>query len=481
MAQAGRLHAHLAAGTDLAAQDVGFSLATTRAAFDHRAVVVASGRAEFLAGLEVLAGGNMAGSAGGEEAPTVVRGHAGNPGRTVFVFSGQGGQWAGMAAELLDASAVFAEQMAACADALRPYVDWSLVDVVRGRAGAPGLGRVDVVQPALFAVMVSLAALWRSCGVEPDAVVGHSQGEIAAAYVAGGLSLGDAAKVVALRAQAGATLVGSGCLASVALPVEQVEARLAGWRGRIGVAAVNGPTSTVVSGELGAVAELTASCEAAGIRTRTLPTTYASHSPQVEAIRSRVLEALTGITPHTSQVAFYSTVTGGEFDTAGLDPRLLVPQPAGGGVFRAGRRCTARAGARGVRRDEPAPGAGGGGAGKRRAGWCGRGGGGVVAAGPGWAAAFPDLGGRGVRAGSGGGLGGGVRRVRWAAGGAADVRLPAASVLACAGGGCRRPGSGRGGPPAVEGGGGVAGYRGPAPPARAAVRHVRHRPQTRTA
>ncbi|WP_156107488.1 acyltransferase domain-containing protein, partial [Streptomyces violaceusniger] len=146
------------------------------------------------------------------------------------------------------------------------------------------LERVDVVQPVLFSVMVSLAELWRSLGVRPSAVVGHSQGEIAAACVAGILSLRDAARVVALRSQAiGRVLAGKGGMVSVALPVADVRERIAAWgEERISVAAVNGPSSAVVSGEREALDELVAACEADGVRARRVPVDYASHSAQVE-------------------------------------------------------------------------------------------------------------------------------------------------------------------------------------------------------
>ncbi|MEV0391480.1 acyltransferase domain-containing protein, partial [Nonomuraea sp. NPDC050643] len=119
-------------------------------------------------------------------------------GGTVFVFPGQGGQWPGMGRRLYAASPVFREHLDACAEALAPYTDWSLLDVLHQRDRAPSLDRVDVVQPALFAIMVALARLWEHHGIHPDAVIGHSQGEIAAAHIAGALSLEDAARVVAL-------------------------------------------------------------------------------------------------------------------------------------------------------------------------------------------------------------------------------------------------------------------------------------------
>ncbi|WP_405709591.1 SDR family NAD(P)-dependent oxidoreductase [Streptomyces sp. NBC_00046] len=302
-AQATRLHAFTATQQD--AQRVGRSLATTRGSFEHRAVVVGTGTDELRTGLAALAHG--------QEAANLVHGVRREPGLSVFVFPGQGSQWAGMAVELYEASEVFRTRLDACADALTPYTDWSLLDVLRHRA----LDRVDVVQPALFAVMVSLAALWQAHGIRPDAVIGHSQGEIAAAHVAGALSLPDAVKVVALRSQALLQLSGEGGMASVSLPVQQVEERIRG-RG-ISVAAVNGPGTTVVSGDVAAIETLLAECADDGVHARRIPVDYASHSAHVEAIEERILEDLRDITPRSTDVAFYSSVTGGTVDTRGLD------------------------------------------------------------------------------------------------------------------------------------------------------------------
>ncbi|KPC68120.1 hypothetical protein ADL27_57230, partial [Streptomyces sp. NRRL F-6602] len=186
--QAARLAASVRA-SDASVLDVAHALVSSRVAMDRRAVVVGSDREELLAGLDALAAG--------EPSPRLVEGSVGDgSGKVAFVFPGQGSQWVGMAVELLGSSPVFAGRVAECAAALEPFTEWSLLDVLNGVEGAASLERVDVVQPVLWAVMVSLAEVWRAQGVEPGAVIGHSQGEIAAAVVAGGLSLEDGARVV---------------------------------------------------------------------------------------------------------------------------------------------------------------------------------------------------------------------------------------------------------------------------------------------
>ncbi|MGW2410994.1 thioester reductase domain-containing protein, partial [Streptomyces tubercidicus] len=226
------------------------------------------------------------------------------------VFPGQGGQWVGMARELAESSPVFARSLAECEEALGRFVPWSLREVLAGVVGAPGLERVDVVQPVLWAVMVSLARVWRECGVEPAAVVGHSQGEIAAAVVAGALSLDDGARVVARRSQMLVPLAGGGAMMSVSLSAARAREWVARWEGRVEVAAVNSPESVTVSGERQAVDELRAECEAAGVRARMVKVDYASHSSRVDSVRDELLEALDGIRPRAGSVPMVSTVTG---------------------------------------------------------------------------------------------------------------------------------------------------------------------------
>ncbi|MFJ2774485.1 type I polyketide synthase [Streptomyces sp. NPDC087300] len=308
-AQAARLQAELGrADAAASVADVAHSL-RSRALFDHRAVLVGLERDDFGTGLAALAEGR--------EAPGVVTGTAGHRGTgTVFVFPGHGTQWVGMALELLDTSPVFRERMQECAEALEEHVDWTLIDAI----GDPDLmERLDVVQPALFAVMVSLTAVWRSWGVEPSAVLGHSQGEIAAACVAGALSLPDAARLAVLRSKALTALAGRGGMVSVALAKEDARELLTRWEGRLAVGVVNGPASVVVSGDAPALDELIEVCAEQGVWARRVQADYAPHSHHVEQVEADILAGLADVTPRTGDVPYFSPLTGDWLDTRELD------------------------------------------------------------------------------------------------------------------------------------------------------------------
>ncbi|HEV2344044.1 MAG TPA: SDR family NAD(P)-dependent oxidoreductase, partial [Actinocrinis sp.] len=324
--QADRLAQALEANPHLPLRPVAGTLARHRTHFEQRAVIDARDRAELLDGLHRLA------SSGTEPASTPTQG-APIAGKLAFVFPGQGAQWAGMCVDLLSRSAVFAEEFERCDASLRPHTGWSASAVLRGEPDAPDLQRVDVVQPVLFAVMVSLAALWRSYGVEPDAVVGHSQGEVAAAYVAGALTLDDAATVVALRSKAVSAVSGAGAMAVVERSAGQLEPRLAALNGRVSVAAVNSSRSTVLAGTAEAIDALVAQLEREEVFVRRLQVDYASHSVQVEPLREPILADLANVghasssAPVSSEplssvsslsVPWYSTVLGG---TVGGDLR----------------------------------------------------------------------------------------------------------------------------------------------------------------
>ncbi|MBB4919035.1 type I polyketide synthase [Streptosporangium saharense] len=288
-AQAARLAEYLSANPSLSPADVGHSLLTGRSLFNHRAVVIGADRTA------------LADYAAGQTPPNVVTGTADVTGKILFVFPGQGTQWTGMALDLLDTEPVFAQRLTECAEALAEYTDWDLFEALKG-----DLNRVDVVQPALWAVMVSLAALWRSYGIHPDAVIGHSQGEIAAATVSGALSLKDGARVVALRSQAITAIAGNGGMLSITLPADQID--LTPWHERLATAALNGPTSTVISGDMKALDELQAVLNAKNIHNRRVPVDYASHSAHVEQLHENLLNLLAPVTPQTPQIPFWSTL-----------------------------------------------------------------------------------------------------------------------------------------------------------------------------
>ncbi|WP_298799748.1 type I polyketide synthase, partial [uncultured Pseudonocardia sp.] len=282
--------------------DVARALATTRSQLDHRGVIVGAGREELAAGVASLAAGRTV--------TAVVTGRRRRPERVAMVFPGQGGQWPGMAAGLLDSAPVFRARALECADALAPYIDWSLEAALRGDSDGFDINRPDVLQPTLFTTMVGIAALWQSYGVVPEAVVGHSQGEIAAACVAGALSLDDAARVVALRSLAMNELVGHGAMLALRMPLADLEDQPE-WAGRISVAAVNSPTSLTVCGPPDAIDEFAEQQRIRGVRVHPIRAANgAGHSSMVEFLRERVERELQPVTPCAGTADVFSTVTG---------------------------------------------------------------------------------------------------------------------------------------------------------------------------
>lgn len=311
-ARAERLHAQVLGDEAPSVADVGYSLAMTRAQLEHRAVIVGSHRDEFLRELAALAADEPTSRA-------VARGAAREPGRVAFVFSGHGSQWAGMGRDLVRENAVFAQSMRACDAALSRFTGWSLLDVLHAAPGAPSLERADAAQAVLFAVNVSLAQVWRSYGVEPEAVVGHSLGEVAACFIADGISLDDAARVVAARGRAVSGIAGQGGMAAIRRPVAQVADLISAYQGALTIATVNSPSGTVVSGDADAIREFVETCRASHIPAKRVPIDYASHSSHVDAIRAEFVDSLRDLAPRSSKIPFYSAVTADSFDTTGCD------------------------------------------------------------------------------------------------------------------------------------------------------------------
>lgn len=272
---------------------------------DHRLAVTGDSPAQLTDGLAAfLAGETRPGLSQGRKPSARRR-------KLAFVFPGQGGQWLGMGQRLLEEEAVFREAIERCDQAMRPYGDWSLLaELAATDAALSRLTEIDIIQPATFAIQVALAALWRSWGVVPDAVVGHSLGEVAAAHIAGALSFDDAVRVICHRSRLVKPTIGQGAMAAVELSIEDARRVLAGVEDRVSVAVSNGPSSTVLSGDPGALAAILDQLQRDDIFCRMVKVDFASHSPQMEPLRSDLLRALEGLQPRTESLPIYSTVNG---------------------------------------------------------------------------------------------------------------------------------------------------------------------------
>jgi acyl transferase domain-containing protein/acyl-CoA synthetase (AMP-forming)/AMP-acid ligase II/acyl carrier protein len=276
---AGRYRDRLAGPDAPALADACFTAATGRAREPWRVSVVAGSPAE--------AADRLAAWLDGRAEPSVRSGlvRGGEPPRVAFLFTGQGAQYAGMAAQLYQTQPRFREVLDHCDALLRPRLDRPLLSVLYPRAGQPSpIDQTGWAQPALFAVEYALAALWRSLGVEPAAVLGHSVGEYVAATVAGVLDLEDGLELLAERARLMQQLPRTGRMAAVVADAERVHAAVKPYRDRVAVAAENGPRATVVSGEREAVAAVIRDLEAAGATCRDLHVSHAFHSPLVDPI-----------------------------------------------------------------------------------------------------------------------------------------------------------------------------------------------------
>ncbi len=285
--------------------DICYSASVRRSHHEYRVAVTGRSVAELAESLEAYLRG--------EVRPGLSFGHQRSDGRRklVFVFPGQGAQWFGMARGLLEREAVFREAVERCDRAMRPYGDWSLLaELTTVDTAASRINEIEVLQPALFAIQVALAALWRAWGIEPDAVVGHSMGEVAAAHVAGALSLDDAARIICRRSRLVKPAIGRGAMAAVELSLDEANRALAGFEDRVSIAASNSFASTVLSGEPAALEAILERLRRRDIFCRLLKVDFAAHSPQMDPLRDDLLSALDGLEPQPPSVPIYSTVTG---------------------------------------------------------------------------------------------------------------------------------------------------------------------------
>lgn len=296
----GLYHTYLdGAGSQESLTDICYTSAARRTHHEYRLAVTGRSHAELVQQLEDYRRREIGNVRPAMQSP-----------KLVFVFPGQGSQWVGMGQQLLRTEPVFRASMERCDALIREHNDWSLLEELVAGAESSRLEEIDVVQPVLFAVQVSLAALWRSWGVEPAAVIGQSMGEIAAAHVAGALSLEDAVLIICRRSRLLKSRSGMGAMAAVELPLDQTRAALADYAERLSVAVSASPTSTVVAGETAALEELLEKLETRGVSCRRVKVDIASHSPQMEPLCASLLQSLEEVRPKPLTLPFYSTVTG---------------------------------------------------------------------------------------------------------------------------------------------------------------------------
>lgn len=246
--------------------------------------------------------------------------------KVVFVFPGQGSRWPGMGRQLLEREPVFRETLEQCEQAMQSFVDWSLLEQLAADEASPNyrLNEIDVIQPTLLCIEIALAALWRSWGIEVDAIIGHSMGEVAAAYVAGALTLEDAMRVICYRSQLMRRKSGQGAMALVELSIEAAQAALAGYEDRVSIAASNSPYSTVLSGDPAALSAIVETLKQQDIFCRLINVDVAAHSPQMEPLLDELLTLLDGLRPQTAVVPIYSTSLGRVIDGSQHDASYWV-------------------------------------------------------------------------------------------------------------------------------------------------------------
>jgi acyl transferase domain-containing protein/acyl carrier protein len=309
-----RSYQQFLATSEFPLHDICYTASVRRNHHDYRLAVAGNSPEQLIEGLEAfLKGETHASLSFGRRASASRR-------KLGFVFSGQGSQWFGMGRTLLHQGGVFRDVIERCELAFRLYTNWSLIaELTATDAAQSRLNEVDVIQPALFAIQIALAALWRSWGVEPHAVVGHSMGEVAAAYVAGALNLEDAARVICSRSRLVKRTIGQGAMASVELSIEEALAAIAGYEDRVSIAVSTSPASSVLSGDPAALAEILEKLKGRDVFCRMVKVDFASHSPQMDPLRDELLQALKELRPQPASLPIYSSVLDSVADGSELD------------------------------------------------------------------------------------------------------------------------------------------------------------------
>ena len=298
-----RLSAHLKANPHLDPTDLAYSLLTTRSSFEHRAIALGKDKEELLASLSALANGTPS--------PNLLTGKA-KQGKLAYLFTGQGSQRLGMGKELYEADQHFARVFDLLCEQLDPHLDTPLKEIVfaKGKKAEALLEDTTYAQPALFAIEVALYEALAGKGLKPDALTGHSIGEIAAAHIAGVLDLSDAAKLITARGALMGALPGGGAMAAIEATEQEVSDSIKGKAKELAIAAINGPTSTVISGTEEAVEEIQAQWDEKGRKTKRLSVSHAFHSPLIEPMLEQFAEVAKSLTFNEPKIPLISNLTG---------------------------------------------------------------------------------------------------------------------------------------------------------------------------
>jgi acyl transferase domain-containing protein/ubiquinone/menaquinone biosynthesis C-methylase UbiE/acyl carrier protein len=302
-----------ATGGAASLEDVGYTSALRRGHHDHRLAVVARSTAEVVEQLEAFLAG--------ETRPYMASGRsvAGRSHKLAFVFSGMGPQWWAMGRELLSDEPVVQDVVRRCDALLRQHADWSLWDELTADEASSRIQQTQFAQPAIFALQVGLAALWRSWGVEPAAIVGHSVGEVAAAHVAGVLDLEDAVRLIFQRSRLQQRTAGQGAMLAVGLPAGEAEQLLAGYDHQVSIAAVNSPGDVTLSGDAEALEAIAAALREKATFCQFLQVEVPYHSPRMDPLEPELLDSLRLLDPRPATTPLFSTATGQAVEGPELD------------------------------------------------------------------------------------------------------------------------------------------------------------------
>jgi acyl transferase domain-containing protein/thioesterase domain-containing protein/acyl carrier protein len=284
------------------ARSVCTATATHRSHLAHRLCIVGDSRKSLIDGLDAFLRD--------EPHPSNYIGETSAIAPLVFVFSGQGPQWWAMGRELLHASPVFRAKIDECDLLLRELAGWSIVEELTRDEKSSRIQLTNIAQPAIFALQVALAALWESLGIRPAAVVGHSVGEVAAAHVAGALTLREAVRIIFHRGRTMGAAPDTGRMLAANLNAEEAHRVTAPFKGRVVVAALNSPTSVTLSGEPESLRKIAAELDSRGIFNRFLLVNYAFHTRQMNPVKRHLIESLGTVETTSTHIPLYSTVTG---------------------------------------------------------------------------------------------------------------------------------------------------------------------------